>query len=62
MVKQNGLKSMDRSCKQFVINDSDISYVKFEQVIGIEPEPNIFMKGERMFYKFPNKLYIFERR
>lgn len=58
-IKVISLKCMDSPCKEFVINDSDISYVKFYQIIGIAPEPNIFMKGERMFYKFPNKLDIY---
>lgn len=61
-IKVTALKCMDSSCKQFAIKESDISFMKFEQIIGIAPVPTNSMKGERMFYKFPIKMNIFESR
>lgn len=54
------MKCMDNTRTNFTLVDTDISDVKFEQIIGITPDPNICSKGERLFYKFPNPLDIFE--
>ncbi|CAF4951139.1 unnamed protein product [Pieris macdunnoughi] len=45
----------------FRINDNDVSDVKWEQILTILPVPNIRMKGNRVFYKFPKPVDVFEK-
>ncbi|CAH1107492.1 unnamed protein product [Psylliodes chrysocephalus] len=54
------MKAMDNTLTNFTFVETDISYVNFEDIMGITPDPLIVMKGERMYYKFPMALDIFE--
>lgn len=40
--------------------DDDISYIKEEQIIEVLPEPNLIIKGHRIYYKFPKPVNVFE--
>lgn len=51
-IKITGLKSWDSSKMLFAINESDVSYISIDQVVGVLPDPGIQMKGERILYKF----------
>lgn len=55
------MKCMDNSHTNFVIVDTDVCFVSFEEVLGITQDPAICMKGERLFYKFPKALDVFEK-
>lgn len=50
------LKSIDDTYQNFAINQSDVSFVSQDQIIGVLPVPIIKMKGERIFYHFENKV------
>lgn len=45
----------------FKLNESDVSYINFEQIISILPTPNIVLQGNRVYYKFPGKIDVNER-
>lgn len=55
------LKCMDKKQTDFILIETDISYVRFEDIIGIAPDPLIFMRGERIYYKFPKAIDVFEK-
>lgn len=42
----------------FVFDESDVSYVSAEQVLGVLPAPAISVKGDRILYKFENKISL----
>lgn len=54
------LKCLNDSKKIFSLLETDVSDVKFEQIIGITPDPTISLKGERIYYQFSKPLEIFE--
>lgn len=45
----------------FKTNDSDISYIDFKQIVGVLPNPDIKLKGNRVYYKFPASIDVFEQ-
>lgn len=45
----------------FAIDETDVSYVHVDQIIEILPDPLIKQLGDRIFYKFPENLNIFEK-
>uniref|UniRef100_A0A8D8WWA4 Uncharacterized protein n=1 Tax=Cacopsylla melanoneura TaxID=428564 RepID=A0A8D8WWA4_9HEMI len=45
----------------FKVNEKDTSYIKFDQILGILPTPKIQLKGDRVFYKFPSSIDVFEK-
>lgn len=45
----------------FKLNENDVAYVQFEQIISILPEPTLKMKGDRIFYKFDQEIDVFEQ-
>ncbi|CAF4937685.1 unnamed protein product [Pieris macdunnoughi] len=55
------LKISNEDATFFRINDNDVSDVKWEQILTILPVPNIRMKGNRVFYKFPKPVDVFEK-
>lgn len=50
------LKSIDDTYQNFAINQSDVSFVSHEQILGVLPVPTINMKGERIFYHFEKRV------
>lgn len=59
-IKITGLKSWDSSKTLFTINETDVSYINIEQILGVLPDPVIQMKGERILYKFPSVVPVQE--
>lgn len=55
------LKANDCNKKLFRPDESDVSYVKFEQIRAIVPSPKLNKKGDRIFYEFSMPLDIFEK-
>lgn len=55
------LKISNEDGTLFKINDNDMSDVKWEQILTKLPVPNIFMKGNRVLYKFPKPVDVFEK-
>lgn len=45
----------------FKINESDVSCIDYNQIIGVLPIPNIKLKGNRVFYKFPSTIDVYEQ-
>lgn len=45
----------------FKIDEQDVSDVKWEEILNVLPVPNIIMKGNRVFYKFPKAVDVFEK-
>jgi hypothetical protein len=41
--------------------EEDISYVEFDDVISILPNPKLEMKGNRIYYRFPFPIDVFEK-
>ncbi|KAF8777467.1 hypothetical protein HNY73_014324 [Argiope bruennichi] len=46
------LKAKDSKRKIFQVDEKDVSYVNFEQVLAILPQPRLIMKGNRIFMSF----------
>ena len=55
------LKICDKKVQTFRIDDKDISDVSFDQVIQKLDNPDLIVKGKRMFYKFSTQVNVFER-
>lgn len=55
-----GLKSTDKLKKEFIINETDVSFVNINQVIGRVDHPEIVSRGERFSYLFPKPLPVKE--
>ncbi|KAK9872658.1 hypothetical protein WA026_018792 [Henosepilachna vigintioctopunctata] len=55
------LKIYNEDGTLFKINENDMSDGKWEQILTILPVPNICMKGNRVFYKFPKPVDLFEK-
>lgn len=45
----------------FKLDDADKSYITEEQIIDILPEPNLILKGNRIFYTFKDTINVFEK-
>lgn len=54
-------KSVDDSGKRFKVNETDISYEPYENILEIVPKPKIVKKGKRLFYEFNVPLNIYEK-
>lgn len=55
------LRCLDSTKKQFCTAESDISFMKLDQVIGILPEPGLIQRGERIRYIFHKSVDVFEK-
>lgn len=60
-IEVTSLKSVDSSKQVFALNEKDTSCVPITDIIGLLPEPLISLKGERIFYKFPKPIDVFEK-
>lgn len=60
-IKVVGLKSVDSTYHNFAVVETDISYITFNQIIGLLPMPLIHNKGERIFYHFDKKIPVIEQ-
>lgn len=61
MIQVIGLKSVENSKKEFIVDEEDLSTITFDQILGILPNPEISMRGERFRYIFKNPLNIKEK-
>lgn len=55
------LKANDDKRTVYKIDENDISYVKFEQIKKILPQPKLTMRGNRIFYHYPFPLNTYEK-
>lgn len=55
------LKSIDFTKKVFVANEDDVSFVQVKSVLGILPNPQLVMQGNRCRYVFGKKINVFEK-
>lgn len=55
-----GLRNIDTSYMTFKLEEKDISYVKRNQIVEMLEDPNIHLKGERVFYKFSQSVDLSE--
>lgn len=42
-------------------DENDVSYIKENQILEVLPEPELIIKGHRVYYKFPRLVDVFER-
>lgn len=47
--------------KRFRLDDQDISYVDFKDIIKILPTPAIMKRGHRIYYQFETSIDVFEK-
>nr|CAI5835664.1 unnamed protein product [Callosobruchus analis] len=40
--------------------ENDVSFIQEEQILEVPPEPNLIIKGHRIYYKFPRAISVFE--
>lgn len=45
----------------FKINESVVTYIDYNQIIGVLPIPKIKLKGHRVFYVFPSTIDVYEQ-
>lgn len=43
------------------MDENDISDIEFEQIKKILPSPSLLQKGDRVLYKFPYSVDVFEK-
>lgn len=61
-IKVTFLKLCDNEKEQiFKLDEKDVSYINEEQILKVLPEPDLILKGNRVFYKFMKPVEIFER-
>lgn len=56
-----GLRSEDRTCSDFYINEIVTSYITIDMVEAILPQPKIKFVGRKIIYSFPGKVDVFEK-
>ncbi len=55
------LKTTNNAKKLFRTDDNDISYIYFDKVLQILPEPKIKLQGGRVYYEFPHAIDVFQK-
>ena len=60
-IKVMFLKSIDDSGINFQVKENDVSYIKFDEVLGILKNPSLKMKGNRVFYQFDTPIDAYEK-
>ncbi|KAF5275007.1 hypothetical protein FQA39_LY06944 [Lamprigera yunnana] len=55
------LKICDHNVQTFRIDDKDISDVSFDEIIQKLDNPDLIVKGKRIFYQFSTQVDVFER-
>lgn len=56
-----GMKLLEDDGKTFKIVESDLSYVSTDQIISILPEPEVILRGDRVYFKFKNAVDVYEK-
>lgn len=52
------LKSSENDKSVYFINENDSSYISYDQIKGLLPNPQLIEKGIRLFYKFKNPVNL----
>ncbi|XP_042907124.1 uncharacterized protein [Parasteatoda tepidariorum] len=60
-IKVMFLKTIDDSGKNFQVKENGASYIQFDSVLGILKNPNLKMKGNRIFYQFDDPVDVYEK-
>lgn len=60
-VKVMSLKVTNNDASLFRADEDDISYVSFEDILEILPNPSLILKRNRIYYEFPKRLGVFEK-
>ncbi|GBN04147.1 hypothetical protein AVEN_119015-1 [Araneus ventricosus] len=60
-VKVSYFRATDGNCQLFRFMEEDISYVDLHQIISVLPNPDIVIKGNRVFYHFSYSIDVFEK-
>lgn len=55
------MKIRDDKGQMFSIDENDVSGVAYENIIEKLPNPQIVLKGKRIFYTFPISIPVFEK-
>lgn len=55
------LKICTQNATLFQLNKRDVADVPMDQVVKKLPAPNIFTKGNRVFYQFEEQIDVFEK-
>ena len=55
------LRLCDNEGTLFKVDDNDIAYVPYNQILYSLPQPELVVKGDRYFYKFSKPIDIFEK-
>lgn len=58
-VKVLFLKSCGKNI--FKPNEENASYITFKQILCLLPMPDIILQGNRISYKFPDQIDVFEK-
>lgn len=57
-----GLKLLNAKSNEFIVNDKDLSSVKYEDIVQNLDEPTIVLKnGRQIVYKFKKSIDVFEK-
>ena len=60
-IKVMFLRSIDDSGRNFQVKENDVSYIKFDEVLGILKNASLKMKGNRIFYQFDTPIDVYEK-
>lgn len=60
-LKVMGLRSVDSTKRNFTVNESDVSYIKYDQILGALPDPDIHQQGLRLRLTFSGPVDILEQ-
>lgn len=54
-------KSLFKTSTKFVVNETDVSVVQFQQVLGILPKPEIKEVHRKIVCEFPGFVAVYEK-
>lgn len=60
-IKVMFLRVVDKNAKRFRLDETDISYVNYEDIIKVLPKPESIKRGHIFYYQFKNSIDIFEK-
>lgn len=61
-VKVMFLRVVDENAKRFRLDEKDISYVDYTNIIQKLPTPEVIKKGHRSYYQFQKSVNVFEKK
>ena len=54
------MKCVDNNKTVFKTNEQDVSFVEFDNVLGVLPLPNLNLQGLPVRYEFSGRVDVFE--